>query len=234
MKTTILFVNLHFVIGLKSFRNVTIGKPSWLANQPENFRANHKLHNALANHTDMENFRDVIAKRLTSYTGGGRDHDGEDIDSVEHYFWGMKGGLSMELGGRDGTHATSSMTYLYEYFGWHRIVIEADPKFNLTSSAPTAVGIKAAICSTESTVHFVPNGAVSGIAEFMSKLFMEHWNSKIYEAGNPKGSLENVDWVKLQEEKRVIPIDCVPLKNVLRYLNVKHVNFFILDVEVSP
>eukprot|EP00596_Hydrurales_sp_CCMP1899_P006569 CAMPEP_0119053892 /NCGR_PEP_ID=MMETSP1177-20130426/74715_1 /TAXON_ID=2985 /ORGANISM="Ochromonas sp, Strain CCMP1899" /LENGTH=61 /DNA_ID=CAMNT_0007033963 /DNA_START=220 /DNA_END=402 /DNA_ORIENTATION=- len=45
--------------------------------------------------------------------------DGEVVDALEHFFWGMRDGVAMELGGLDGTPNTRSMTYEYEkHLNW--------------------------------------------------------------------------------------------------------------------
>lgn len=42
--------------------------------------------------------------------------DGEIVDSVEHFFWGMVNGTAMEIGALDGSPATRSMTHRYASF----------------------------------------------------------------------------------------------------------------------
>lgn len=59
-----------------------------------------------------------------------RATDGEIVDALEHFFWGKKEGVAMELGALDGTPATHSMTYAFEKeLQWKRILIEGDPSY---------------------------------------------------------------------------------------------------------
>jgi len=48
------------------------------------------------------------------------------------------------------------------------------------------------------------------------------------ETGAPAGNISSVDWSSM---KNVIAVDCVPLTLILHKAQIKHVNFFILDVE---
>ena len=55
-------------------------------------------------------------------------HTGEVVDVIEHYFWGIRNGLAMEIGALDGSPHTRSMTYEYEaQMDWKRIMVEGDP-----------------------------------------------------------------------------------------------------------
>jgi hypothetical protein len=136
----------------------------------------------------------------------------------------------MELGALDGSPNTNSMTYeLEKSFGWHRILIDGNPKYReaLRQNSPDAFGVIAAICESQSTVHFAQVEYVGGILEFMSQQFIQRFHKDIYEAGSPPGNLTSVDWTKFQ----TLAIDCMPLSHILHKAKVQHINFFILDVE---
>jgi len=45
----------------------------------------------------------------------------------------------------------------------------------------------------------------------------------------PPGNLSSLNWQSLD---KVSPVDCVPLSVILHKAHVRHINFFILDVEV--
>jgi hypothetical protein len=56
--------------------------------------------------------------------------DGENVDVLEHFFWGQVDGIAMELGALDGTPTTRSMTYTLEAaLGWRRVLIEGNPSY---------------------------------------------------------------------------------------------------------
>ena len=48
-------------------------------------------------------------------------------------------------------------------------------------------------------------------------------------AGVPPGNISSVDWSQLS---KVTTVDCVPLNLLLHKAHARHINFFILDVEV--
>lgn len=78
-------------------------------------------------------------------------------------------------------------------------------------------------------VHYMPQGYTGGILEFMSSSFLRDYHRSVYEAGAPHGNLDAVDW---QRFPQVQLVDCIPLSHVFAKAKVRHVNFFILDVEV--
>ena len=77
------------------------------------------------------NFVRQVLPGVTSHT------DGESIDDIEHYFWGMENGLAIELGALDGSPETHSQTYEHEsILGWSRILIEANPEHRNNMKKP--------------------------------------------------------------------------------------------------
>jgi hypothetical protein len=65
-----------------------------------------------------------------------------------------------------------------------------------------------------SSVGVIP---VRGFIEFMTPSFMKKWHGKVY---NNKTKIEDLPTVQ-----------CLPVKSLLRLLNVKHIDIWILDVE---
>ena len=138
----------------------------------------------------------------------------------------------MELGGLDGSHDTRSMTVSFEEkFKWKRIVVEGNPLYRegLQSKSPLAFDVNAAICSNPSTMHYSPREYVGGLLEFMSQDFLRSFHTAIYQNCTPHGNLSSIDFTLFKE---VIPVACIPLSQVLHRAHVKHVNYFVLDVEV--
>ena len=96
-----------------------------------------------------------------------------------------------------------------------------------------AFSANAAICEREGKVHFSQGEYIGGVIEFMSESFMKEYHPKVYAlAGENLTNVSSVDWDKVGLD-RIIEVDCVPLTSILKKAHVRHVNFFILDVEVN-
>ena len=206
---------------------------AWLVNDPSYF---HEFSKAVL--LDVRNDSDSMAKfvEISDYFLPRTDAftDGEVIDAMEHYFWGMRDGLAIELGALDGSPGTRSMTYEYEKsLNWRRILIEGNPSYkdNLIKHSPLALSVSAAICSTPSTVHFSHSQYVGGIVEFMGLDFMKQYHPEVYNACVPPGNVSSLNFSSIPQ--LVKPVECIPISHVLHKAHVKHVNYFILDVEVS-
>ena len=207
---------------------------AWVVNHPAEFQDAAKfgeLQNVKSNAANMTQFvemSDYFLERTDAFT------DGEVVDALEHYFWGMRDGVAMELGALDGSPATRSMTCEYERsLNWKRVLIEGNPTYRaaLIKNSPLAFSVNAAICSTPSVVHFSHSEYVGGIVEFMGQGFMKEYHPKVYNACKPPGNLTSLDFSTIKD--LVKPVECIPLSHVLRKAQVKHINYFILDVEVS-
>ena len=205
----------------------------WLVNHPPHFQQ-HAVTDGMM--IDVKSDADQMAKFESErqfYLDRPDGHtDGEVIDALDHFFWGMTNGISMELGGLDGSRETRSMTVSFEEkFKWKRIVIEGNPLYRqgLQTKSPLAFGVNAAICSDPSVMHYSPREYVGGLLEFMSNEFLRDFHNAIYLNCTPHGNLSSVDFSLFKE---VVPVACIPLSQVLHRAHVKHVNYFVLDVEV--
>jgi hypothetical protein len=227
----LLLIYLYRTNGLESH-------PSWIINAP--FEFHHSLNvSQMAEQVPVNEsvsgytaFLDEQLSHVDGFT------DGEIVDVVEHFFWGKRGGLAIELGALDGSSATRSMTFMLENrLGWRRILIEGNPGYvkALKMRSPYALSVSAAICSIESKVHFSDAPYVGGIVEFMSPVFLKQYHPIIFAAASTGDGkpmlLQNVSWNSPSIATSVKEIDCIPLSTVLRKAHAKHVNFFILDVE---
>ena len=76
-----------------------------------------------------------------------------------------------------------------------------------------------ALCSEPRLLHYSSLGVVPvrGFVEFMTPSFIKKWHGKIH---NNKTRIEDLPTVQ-----------CLPVKLLLRELNVKHVDIWILDLE---
>jgi hypothetical protein len=96
--------------------------------------------------------------------------------------------------------------------------------------SPHAYGVNAAICEHRGKVHFSHADYVGGIIEFMSQEFLKSYHNNVYIAGKPFGNLSSVDWSSLGNQ--IEEVDCLPLNGILHKARIRHIHFFILDVEV--
>ena len=205
----------------------------WLVNAPPNFHEHLSKNGTMI---DAKSDAELMAKFESErqfYLDNPCSHtDGEVIDAVDHYFWGMTHGLSMELGGLDGSHSTRSMTASFEEkFKWKRIIVEGNPLYRqgLVKKSPLAFGVNAVICSDPTIMHYSSREYIGGLLEFMSQKFLRDFHTAIYRNCTPHGNLSSVDFTKFSD---VIPVACIPLSQVLHRAHVKHINYFVLDVEV--
>ena len=138
----------------------------------------------------------------------------------ENWFYGMQQGVIMESGALNGL--TFSTSYLFETFAnWTAIHVEADPEnySNLRGNRENAVNVHAALCSEPRLLHYSSLGVipVRGFVEFMTPSFLKKWHGPIY---NGKVKIEDLPTTQ-----------CVPVRKLLKELNVHHIDVWILDTE---
>lgn len=169
-----------------------------------------------------------------------RGWDNEAYHAIHHYFWGCSNGIVLEMGALDGKLFSVSNDFVQ--FGWHRILIEGTPTYwhdgvRLSSDA-TYVG--AAICNT-SEVHYVqksrsrPGGsALNGIAEFMAPTFLRDFFPWVYKqavTSQHRLDFNAVQWHDNAAGDTVLTVQCAQLRHLFRSLEVRHINFAVIDVE---
>lgn len=206
----------------------------WIVNSPTNFYNAgdtcllKDVRNMSVGIEDFFRLSDRFLKGIDSFT------DGEVVDAMEHFFWGMSDGVAMELGALDGSPGTRSMTYDFERsFGWRRILVEGNPGYRskLQRNSPLAFSANAAICSTATVVHYITSAYTGGIVEFMTPDFVRNFHTHLFNMTVPPGNLSSIDYSKIARLAK--PVDCIPLSHVIEAARLKHINYFILDVEVS-
>jgi hypothetical protein len=199
----------------------------WILRNPPSFQSPtimRKVHASKLGHFDNV----LNQAQLYIYKTG----DGEFIDVVEHFFYGMANGTAIELGAVDGTLGTVSQTAMLEMLGWRRILIEGCPKHvEALKKNRLAFVVTAAICKKEGAVHYVTKGFVSGILEFMSYSFLIEFMPALspFVTNHSDGGLRVIP--NVQFPNYVQSVSCVPLSKVLTAARSHHVNLFILDVE---
>jgi hypothetical protein len=158
--------------------------PRWLINYPADFhtRSSHlgdgllDVRNSSEQMKEFTNMVDFFLPRVDGYT------DGEVVDALEHYFWGQRNGLVIELGALDGSPQTRSQTYEYEKsLGWRRILIEGDPQYkdHLNERSPMAFNVLAAMCSHQGQLHYSDQAYTGGILEFMGHDFLRDYHADV-------------------------------------------------------
>ena len=211
-----------------------LNSKEWLINDPPAFHAGNRtgiMLDVRDNKESMKQFvkvRDEALDRTDSYT------DGEVVDALEHYFWGMTNGVAVELGALDGSRNKHSMSFDFEHsLGWKRILIEGNPFYrsDLGKHSPNALTINAAICSTPSVVHYSQSHYLGGIVEYMAVDFLKKYHPKIYNFCVPPCDVSSLNYSLMTN--LVKPVECIPLSQVFQQAKLKHINYFILDVEVS-
>jgi hypothetical protein len=98
--------------------------------------------------------------------------------------------------------------FFEEALDWTGILIEPSPVQFAKIKRPRAFSVNAAICANRQTVHWVENGLMSGIHEFMAPTFLARFHPNL-------GTRT--------------PIECVGFDVILR--DITHVDLFSLDVE---
>lgn len=146
--------------------------------------------------------------------------DQEDVWLYENWFYGMKNGVIMESGALNGLLFSNS--FMFENFAnWTAIHVEADPENynNLKYNRDKAININGALCSEPKLLHYSSVGVipVRGFIEFMAPSFIKKWHGRVY---NNKTKIEDLPTVQ-----------CLPVKALMREINVKHVDIWILDTE---
>lgn len=162
------------------------------------------------------------SKNAKNYLDLSLAQDQEDVWLYENWFYGMKNGIIMESGALDGVLFSTS--YFFEEFAnFQSIHVEADPENykNLINNRENAININGALCSEPKLLHYSSEGVipVRGFVEFMTPSFLKKWHGKIYKNITQIDSLPTVQ--------------CLPVKSLLREINVKHIDIWILDTEGS-
>lgn len=159
--------------------------------------------------------RDPALDNVTVTTRG---MDKEEITAWNEFFFGTGGGVMLELGAMNGQNFSVS-SFFEESADWRSILIEANPTLSsqIFANRPNAISFNAAICDQVRTVHYFDEdagGLLSGGSAIMEFKFGE-----------------GQDYEKMEGNPKVTKILCVPLSHLLSPLGIRHINFFLLDVE---
>ncbi len=107
---------------------------------------------------------------------------------------------------------------------------------DLFTKSSASFSASAAICANQAQLHYSTVEYVGGVIEFMDHDFIESFHGEIYSSGDPfeigEFNISLVHWKEFIDDGSIVVVDCLPLSTVLRESGIRHVNFFILDVEV--
>lgn len=151
-----------------------------------------------------------------------RSQKGEDRVLYNRYFRGVRDGVFIESGAFDGYNLSTSLLF-DRLLGWKSIHIEADPvNFQrLIQNRPDSVNVHMALCDKPQILHYVDTGidVAHGIVEFMADTFLKAHHGRLY---------RDKSLIKTLRE-----VPCFPVRYLLRYLQVRKVDCWVLDTEGS-
>lgn len=84
----------------------------------------------------------------------------------------FKQGYFLEIGANDG-FTLSNTAYLEEHFGWHGLLVEANPKYASSLAKRRARTVLVAVADTEGEHDFVDAGLLGGITKTIDSLHVE-------------------------------------------------------------
>jgi hypothetical protein len=164
--------------------------------------------------------------------------DGESVDAMNNYFYGLANGVVLEMGAINGNWSSESLPL--ESIGWKRVLIEGIPEFKDSLALwKDAFVYNAAVCEEATKVHYAVNNNffVSGIIEFMPPEYLEKWYKGIYKMASAPGKafdLSRIEWSNVKSKRNRVEIhqiECLPMSTILEHSGLKHINFMILDIE---
>ena len=183
--------------------------------------------------TNLATFADVAEEEYKNIYGG---TDGEKIDLLEKFFWGMEYGTIIELGALDGGKASHSQSELFENFHWKRVLLEGNPTHrDGLMKHVNAFSANIVVCKQD-MVHYAIGHVpmASGIVEFMAPTFMGQFHKTLYKEAGSTGTF-NVSSINWNSDRisslNILKVPCVSIDKVLTTIGLTHVNAFILDVE---
>lgn len=194
--------------------------------------------------TDLNDFSDTtvnkknlnLNKQAIWRIRGGIDSEGPK--AISDFFYNKVNGIVMEIGAVNGFNDSVSIPF-EQMFGWKRILVEANPLYkDELKQQKNSFVVSAAVCNTEQDVHYVLHGTkkfIGGIVEFMHANHLMH-HPRIYGKVRAVGNnFTAVDWESIiagnNEAHAVHTVRCLPMSTILKTAKVKHVDFFVLDVE---
>ncbi|CAM9515849.1 unnamed protein product, partial [Ectocarpus fasciculatus] len=137
----------------------------------------------------------------------------EESKAITKYFNGLTSGTFLELGALDGKLYSNTLV-LENKMLWKGILIEGSPKsyHALKTNRPEQIAVNAVMCGRRGTVHYLEGvrSCCRGVIEFMSE--------------EKQRAMKN-------NTNRLFEVPCVPLRDILEALSVRHINIFFLDVE---
>ena len=167
------------------------------------------------------------------YQQYGRSQKGEDMRSLLHYFWGVRGSTVVESGALDGLRYSNSVIFS-QLLQWRAVLIEASPdQFKkLVVNRPEAISVNSALCPNSRKVHWMNTHppATRGVFEFMDndsgpKARTLRKLKKIYGQKPNDGYSDSI----LDKELQIVP--CANITSIMTSLNIYKIDLWFLDIE---
>ena len=214
---------IYYVIAFSMTRVVGHVPPSWLANNPDNFRQTEMVDGGFESKREYDRaVKNWVVSHVTN---------NEVWYAMQLLFYGKKSGISMELGALSGTMTTRCETETLEKFQWQRILVEANPLYkNSLTALKQAFSVSAAICNSSQILHYAINTKdpyVNGIVEFMHPNFIKTFHSQLKQYSSGESSFK---WPTTLPPS-VVEIPCISMQTVLSTAGITHVNLWLLDTE---
>ena len=170
-----------------------------------------------------------------------KSQNGEETYAYEHFFFGRKGGVFLEMGGRDGVRGSNTLA-LEKVLGWNGVLIEGSPSSfqALSKTRSRQRTVNAVVCDKEQMVHWLEHQSTCcrGVAEFMSEGYISMWYpglSNISGAWRFDTNMSSRSAVHSPRAARtsipITPVPCRPMSLILGDAGRTHFDFFSLDVE---
>jgi len=195
--------------------------------------------NWVVSNAGLLNNKSPIKTRMSDYVvrpRKDRASDGEHVDAMREFFWNKYNLVALELGAMDGERFSETVMF-EEEFGWKRILIEGNPFYRKALNlAKSALAVNAVICEPGKFVHYSKArnsrvAATAGIIEYMAPKFFQNFHYFVHQSCNRTDDPAAIDWNNPKCAHSVTEVPCVSLAEIFEYAHVKHIDFFVLDVE---
>jgi hypothetical protein len=120
---------------------------------------------------------------------------------------------------------------------WKAIHIEGNPANfgKLLSNRPSSINLNYLLCRDPTALHYISprdgTSAVSGILEYMNPAFVQRfYNSPDYSSTRAEDGKFTFSGLN-KTESRVQSIACQSFTSVMKEVNVRHIDVWVLDVE---
>ena len=195
----------------------------------------------IKNQTDFKNTQKTKTHSASKVRRASKSQHGEEMYAYEHFFFGRRDGVFLEMGGRDGILGSNTFA-LEKVLGWNGVLIEGSPSSfrRLSKTRSRQRTVNAVVCDKEQMVHWLEHQSTCcrGIAEFMSEGYRSMWYPGLSNTSGAWRFDTNMSSRGAVHSPRaartsipITPVPCRPLSLILGDVGRTHFDFFSLDVE---